>query len=461
MGQVAKFCLILLIVFSVNRVVAQLQVIDQPDSITVVAGDHYERAKLYQLLWGKNRRAEWTIPVRVPVVFLDTLYGGLAPYKQGGGNETSSLRLQSAAGKEYVLRSIDKSRADVIPPLLKNSLVGHIIQDGVSMSYPYAAFAITFMLQHAGIFHTTPRLVYVPAQPALDTFNSIFANDLYLLEERPDGDWSDAAHLGNFNKFYSTLDVIDALRENNHHKADQKAFIKARLFDILISDWDRHHDNWRWGLDDSQKKFIPIPRDRDQAFYTRNGILNNLFISVSGLRFMQNFDYSIKNVNALTSQDRKLDKTFTNEMAHEDWINAANNLQQLLTDTVIEQSIMQLPPEVFAISGKEIIEKIIARRNNLHNYATEYYKVLAGEVEVTASKQKEHFEIKELKNGKTLVQIFRIDNQGKKEAIAFYERIFSDTETKVITIDGFGGDDVFDIPPDLSNLKVIRRDEKR
>ena len=33
---------------------------------------------------------------------------------------------------------------------------------------------------------------------------------------------------------------------------------------------------------------------------------------------MQNFDYSVKSVEALTSQDRKLDKIFTSEMTLDD-----------------------------------------------------------------------------------------------------------------------------------------------
>jgi hypothetical protein len=27
---------------------------------------------------------------------------------------------------------------------------------------------------------------------------------------------------------------------------DEDEYIKARLFDMLIGDWDRHYDQWRW-----------------------------------------------------------------------------------------------------------------------------------------------------------------------------------------------------------------------
>lgn len=369
-----------LLLFASPGLKAQYQAASQPDSIIVQAGEEYRKSRIYQLFWGSNWRDEWTAQVKVPVVCLDTLYGGLTPYKKGGGNETSSLRLRTSSGKEYVIRSINKSRKDVTPRLLRNTLVAHIIQDNVSMSYPYAALALPVMLKHAGIYHTNPSLVYITNQPALDSFNTNFANDLYIVEERPDEDWSDADHLGNFKKYYSTLDVLEELKSNKSYKADQKAYIKARLFDILVADWDKHHDNWRWGKDESRRMFVPIPRDRDQALFTRNGLLNNIYISVSGLKFMQPFGYKIKSVPALTSQDRKMDRIFAKEMKLDDWLETAAYLQQQLTDTVIIQSIKQLPPEVFAISGNTTIEKIKARRDDLHLYAKAFYMALAKEL---------------------------------------------------------------------------------
>jgi hypothetical protein len=37
---------------------------------------------------------------------------------------------------------------------------------------------------------------------------------------------------------------------------------------MLIGDWDRHDDQWRWAAFDEGKQtvFKAIPRDRDQAF---------------------------------------------------------------------------------------------------------------------------------------------------------------------------------------------------
>jgi len=348
-----------------------------PDSVIIAAGPQYKRSILHQLLWGSNRRLEWVTPIRVPVVLLDTLRGGLTPYKRGGGNESKTLRLISATGKEYVLRSIDKSREEVIPPLVKHTFIASIIRDGVSMSHPYGAFAVPYMLQQAGIPHPIPMLMYIPEQAKLDTFNAVFANDLYLFEEALSGEWSDAAHLGNFKQIISTEDLQKKLEKNQGYKADEQAYIKARLFDILIADWDRNHDNWKWGVDTLRRVYIPIPRDRDQAFFTRDGILNKIMMKAARVNFMQNFTHDAKKIDLLTRQDRQLDLYFTSDLMLDDYLLAANQLQQTLTDVVIRESVKQLPPEIFAVSGTELIEKLISRRNSLPVYAAQFYKILA------------------------------------------------------------------------------------
>jgi len=245
MPYLKRFCLFLSFIILTNKGLTQKPA-DTSAFKIIISGPAYKKSKFHQCLWGSNRRKEWTTPIRVPVLWLDSVNGGLTPYKTGGGNETKSLRLKTKDGKEYSLRSIDKSRDDVILPVFKHTFVEDIINDGISMSHPHGAFGLPIMEEAAGIYHTNPKIFYLPQQTALDTFNKKFGDDLYLFEQRPDGNWSDANNLGNSEKFNSTYEVIDKLTEDNSNKADQRAFVKARLFDMLIADWDRHEDNWQW-----------------------------------------------------------------------------------------------------------------------------------------------------------------------------------------------------------------------
>jgi hypothetical protein len=423
---------------------------------TVTASTAYERSNFHQWLWGRNRRAEWATPIQVPVLWLDTACGGLTPYQQGGGNETRSLRLKSANGKEYSLRSINKSRTDVIPKGMENTFVEDIVRDGVSMAHPYGVTALPVMMDAAGIYHPNGIIVYVPEQAALDSFNDKFKNDLYLLEQRPDGDWSEAANLGNFKKFESTADVIEKMLKSNKNIADQRAFVKARLFDMLVSDWDRHEDNWRWGESESGDKttYTPVARDRDQVFYARDGILLNFMIKAAKLTYMQDFDHTIKDVPALNWEMRHIDRFFTNALALDDWLLAAKDLQRSLTDTVIAQSLRQLPAPVFEVSGKELIEKLKSRRDKLHEYAADYYRFLATEVVIPGSNEREYFDVKRLDAGKTEVAVFRISEKGETEAEPYYRRTFIPGETKEIRIFGKDGHDEYNVKEGSKKIKV-------
>lgn len=438
---------LLILSFVFLSTITEAQVLDTTKYRVVAANPSLQqRSGSWQKAWGTNRRAEWAKEVTVPVLWLDQI--GLVPYQSsGGGNETRSLRLRSKDGKEYALRSINKSREEVIEERFKGSFVEDIINDQLSSSHPYGTYALSIMQHKAGIFHPVPALYYVPKQAALDSFNTVFGDELYSLEERPDGDWSKADHLGNFKKYISTEKLIEELQEDNDNEADQYAFIKARLFDMLIADWDRHEDNFRWGkkTKDDKDIYVPIARDRDQAFYTHNGWLIDRALPIGGFSFMQNFDHQYGNIKSFNYQERYYDRFFSNEMELDDWVNAAKELQQALADTVIAASVQQLPAEIYAISGQELIDKLRLRREQLVTVATTYYLFIAKEVDIVGTKKREHFDISRNTSGETTVAVHKISKKGKKEELPYYQRTFKPGETDKIRIHGIDDEDIYNI----------------
>lgn len=421
----------------------------------VVAGPEYERSPSYQKLWGRNHRVEWTTPIRVPVLKLDTAFGGLIPYEAGGGNESRSLKLRTKDGKEYALRSINKSRTEVIPDNLKGTFMEDIVIDGISMSHPYGAFAISYMMERAGIYHTWPKVVYLPEQKALDTFNNKYGNSLYLLEQKSEGDWREADNLGNFRTFNNTEEVLIKLQLNNTYSVDQRAYIKARLFDMLIGDWDRHDGNWSWGeaAVAGGTQFKPVPKDRDQSFFYHDGFLIDRLLGAAGLFYMQHYDSVVKNISLISHAARNMDRLFTNALTLDDWVREAEALQKALTDTVIVRSVAQLPAEVYAVKGKEMIDKIKARRNQLPAFAKQHYLFIAKEVEVTGSRQREYFEVTS-EGGETMVAVFRINNQGVKAKTPYYQRRFKPDETKEIRLFGIKGEDVYVVNNEVDDITI-------
>jgi len=88
-----------------------------PGSVTVTAGPQYGAGWLHRVMLGRHYRDLWTTPVRVEVLDLARVAGGLTPTKRGGGRQTKSIRFQSADGRTYVFRSSSRIRsAPAIPP---------------------------------------------------------------------------------------------------------------------------------------------------------------------------------------------------------------------------------------------------------------------------------------------------------------------------------------------------------
>jgi hypothetical protein len=409
----------------------------------VIAGPH-GRSHLHETFFGKHYRREWVTPVTVPVFMLDTLERhGLKPYQRGGGRQSMSLRLHDLNGREYVLRSVDKSFARALDPIYQGTFIARTADDQVSISHPYATFTIPQMAEAARIYHANPRLGYVPAQDALDSFRDKYGDYLYMLEQRPDGNWETANNFGNATKIISTENMREKLLENHASHVDQLLFVRSRLFDMFIGDWSRHDDQWRWGVFKSGGETIykPIPRDRDQAYSKFDGILPRLVIAGAHLRYLQSFDYTIKNVKDYGFTSRHLDRRCANEVTLQQWTEIANDLQQTLTDKVIEDAVRQMPPEVFPISGPTIIEMLKSRRDHLVEYAKEYYLFLARHVDVVGSKEREYFDVRRINDNETSVRVFGMDANGAVESEPSCSRVFKTNETKDIRLYGIAGND--------------------
>ena len=419
----------------------------QPDTtkyIITQASKNYDRKASYKNKWGEHYRKEWSTPVKFKVAMLDTLAGGLKPYEAGGGRQSKSLRLKDKNGREYVLRSIDKSFGKALPEIYQGTFLEDIFNDQVTIGHPYAALTIPILAEAAGIYHTNPEIIFIPSQPALDSFNKDFGNQLYLFEQRPDENWETAPNFGNSKNIVGTEKLFEELSEDNDHGVDQLAYIKARLFDFLIGDWGRHEDQWRWAsfTNGDEKIYKPVPRDRDQAYTRFDGKWLTFAISTADLHHLQSFDDDIKDINAFNFTARNLDRRLANQPSLEQWINIAKDMQRALTDNIIQKAIKQLPPEVYDISGPMLIQNLKSRRDRLHAYATTYYKFLAKDVDIPGTEKKELFQVSRA-NNETIVKVYKVKVEGDSTDKLVYERKFNNAETEEIRLYGMGDDDIF------------------
>lgn len=424
----------------------------------LIAGKQYKKGSLHNRLWGSHYRDEWATPVKVPVLHIDSVYGGLKPILQGGGRQTKTLRLQDAKGKQYVLRSINKTYTKALPEMFRGTFVESVANDQVSIAHPYSALTVPALAQAAKVFHTNPRIIYLADDASLGQYRKDFANQLYLFEERPAGFQGDAANFGNSEDVDGTDKMLKKIFEENDNRVDQEAFIRARLFDMFLSDWGRHEDQWRWATfkENGIKVYRPIPRDRDQAYTKFDGLFVSFGTKAAQLVYLQSVDYTIKDVKGFNFQARHLDRQLANEPSLETWIRIAKDLQQSLTDSIIERAIKYLPPEVYSYSGKEITDKLKSRRNHLVDFANEYYHILAKEVDIAGTQQREVFEITGLSGNEVKVEIYDVNNEGIKKSKPFYSRTFFANETREIRIYGLNGKDRYNVTGNTGDKIKIR-----
>ena len=426
------------------------------DTVRLPANGAYDKAShRKRVMLGEHYRKEWACPVDFPVLNMDAEAGGLTIEKLGGGFQTKTLRLKGADGKEYVLRSVNKDPTKALPPEFAGTFANSFLQDQISSSNPFAALVVAQLAESAGIFHTNPRLVYVPVSPRLGEFEKEFANTICLFEERPAGDRANP-NFGYPANIVNSEKLFQKLSSDPDHRVDQHAFLKARLFDMWIGDWDRHEDQWLWAAftNDGLTLYKPIPRDRDQAFTKMDGVIPTITTRKWAIRQTQHFDYKIRDINGLNMAGYYLDKRFTNQLTLDEWLETAANLQKSLTDDAIESAFKAMPNAIFTISGPSIISKLKKRRDDLKEYATRYYKFLAEEVYITGTEAKEIFDIRRLNNDSTLVTVYKPKKNGKQEI--FFERVFLKKETHELRLYGFGGNDEFRLNGDVKKGMLVR-----
>ena len=341
------------------------------DSVLVAASDLYQADKVKKLMQGEQYRKAWSTPVKVPVMYLDTLFGGVTIEKEGGGKQTHSLKLKTKNDIELTLRSVNKDPEALIPEFAKTLGLENIVVDGISAQHPYAAILVAKLAEHAKVHHTNPKLVFVPKQNALKHYNDKYGNRLFLLEYETESKT-------NWTKENNVVEILDTedlqelkLEQKEQLTVDKKALIRVRLFDLLIGDWDRHTKQWGWIVKQENEalKAIPIAGDRDNAFFSVDGVLPTILSDKNVVPELRPFTSEIDFMPGLVYP---FDQYFLIKTSEELFVEQAKQLQQLLTDEVLEQSLSVWPKQIAEIDGEEIISKIKSRRNHLIEYAKQF-----------------------------------------------------------------------------------------
>lgn len=414
-----------------------------------------KKGKVYRWLWGEHYRKYYGIPIEAPTADLASLNGGFTPFREGGGNQSNSLRLKAADGQEFVMRGVKKSAVRFLNNMafkkstfgneLNNTFPEKFLLDFYTTNHPFTPFSVGNMADKLNIFHSNPKLYYIPKQYALGEYNENYGDEMYMIEERFSSDPKTLASLDNAKDIVSTDDVLKNFTKNYKYSVDRESYIRARIFDMLIGDWDRHSDQWKWAEYQEGDKVIykPIPKDRDQAFSKYDGAAFKLIMNVPAIRHMKTFKEEIKNVKWINMEPYPLDLIFLKGATQEEWNTQAKYIQEHLTDADIDEAFTNLPQEVKDETIADIQRKLKIRKTKLQDYAAQYYDVLQEKVSLAGTVNPDQFVI--TKNGHSVnVKQYKLDKNKENPELVF-EKTYDDSKTKELWIYGLEDDDIYDV----------------
>ncbi|MCP5063661.1 MAG: BamA/TamA family outer membrane protein [Ignavibacteriae bacterium] len=421
--------------------------------LLITPGSEYEAGALHSFIFGKHWRDVWTVPVKVEVLSLEKFAGGLTPIKRGGGFQTKSLRLKGNDGHIWKFRSMEKDPSKVLPKNLRETFIADVFQDQISSAHPMAALVVAPILEAVEILQSKPYLVYMPNDERLGEFQNEFGGLLGMMEIHPDVDEKEKIRFKDAEDVKGTLKLFNRLLDKRSEKIDANEYLKARLVDIFLGDWDRHTDQWKWALynEDEEKLWKPIPRDRDQAFAKWDGFgptLAEYFVP----QFVH-FDNTFPNVKNISWSGRFIDRRHLTEISKSKWDSITTFVQDKLTDKIIEQAVSHLPSENYSFAADELITKMKSRRNSLNEISNDYYGLINDVVDIHCSNKDDLVEITRLSNQQTEVTIVK---RKKKNDIALYHKIFDNKITNEIRIYLNDGDDKAIVKGEVETSPLLR-----
>lgn len=406
------------------------------DSIRLRIHPSYnEKGKFHRWLFGENYRREWSAEVTLPVIKLSAFRGGLTPSKLGGGMQSKSLRLTDKDGKEWVVRSVEKNPEAVIPEALRQTFARDWVDDATSAQHPFGALIVPPIANALNIPHSIPVIGVIAADSILGEYNSAFANMVALVEERePLGD-SD-----NSEKMKKNL------AGDNDNKLDGKLMLRARLLDMLIGDWDRHEDQWRWfdKAKGKSKLYVPVPRDRDQVFHLTQGVIPKIVSREYILPTLRSFDKSIRHPEWVSYKTNFVNAYPSFQFTKDEWMAETKRFQEIVTDSVLEEALKRMPAEIYNIRHDELLSTLKSRRERLPVAMSNYYDFIQKVADIQLTDKNELIEVTG-KDGKNInLKVSKISKTGKIEEVLM-DKTYDASLTKEIRIyTRLGNDSIVD-----------------
>ena len=406
---------------------------------TVVAGQQYGRPLGGRVLFGQDYRDLWTVPIEVEVLDLRATAGGLRPVMAIGGNESRGLALAGGDGKSYTFRPVKKDLRGIVPDPFRDSVVAEIVEDQVAATVPLVEVIKPVLARAVGVLvPEAVRIVVLPDDPALGAFQREFAHALGVLLEYPQPASANHPGFHDASQILGHKEFWERRRASATVRADTRAFLRARLLDVFLNDWDRHDGQWRWARLPGHELLQPIPEDADMALSGYDGIALDVarFFGAPYVTFGPRYSP----LPALTKNGWAVDRFLLTDLEPSDWASIAADVEARLSDPVIDEAVARLPSAYRRLDGKRLASALKQRRTALGAHARRFYRYLAREVDVHGSDEPDAFRAEWMDDGTLSIAVSRTP-PGVATVAPYYRRRFDPRDTREVRLYLHGGDD--------------------
>ena len=428
--------------------------------VLVAASERYEATRVHRFAFGGGYRDLWEAEIELPVLNLETEGGGLVPTGRFGGLQTAVLGLEGRDGRSYSFRGTDKDPSAVLPQVLHDTVVQTIVQDQMAAQHPAGPIAAEVISEAAGLLTIRKRLVVMPDDPRLGEYREEFAGMVGIFFEFPQPASGKRRGFHGATEIIGPKELYERLERSQDDQVAVEAFLRARLVDILIGDFDRHRKQWRWARLPGDSRWQPIPEDRDMAFVRYDGVgprLASIYIPI-----LQNYGPEYPSMLGLTLHGWEQDRWLLPKLSWAEWESVALDLQARITDDKIDEAIQALPARYAGLDGERLRADLRGRRDRLVEGARAFYGHLAREVDIQASDDAEQVTVVRDPDGSVLVEV-RERNSENMDAAPLYSRRFEPAESRDLRIYLHGGDDRVTVTgePGRIRLRVIAGDGRK
>jgi hypothetical protein len=313
----------------------------------------------------------------------------------------------------------------------------------MSAQHPFSPLVVAELAEAVDVPHAHPVIGVVRSDTMLGEFSSRFSGRVCLLEEREP--------MGNSD---NSLKMFAELKEDNDNGIDGAAFLRARLLDLLIGDWDRHPDQWRW-VDTRKGKtklYVGIPRDRDQAFYLNQGVFPTLARQPWIQPSLQGFKGTIHHVKFNMREGAFMHSWPDMFIPYDQWMRITNEFVADLPDSVIRRALTKLPAAAWHLGHEELFKQIRQRRDNIPAAMSEYYRFIYKIAELKLSDKHELVSLTDGSGGSLNMRVEKMSKSNDHKELLNFS--FTPDITKELRIYTGKGNDSVIVDNQSSPIKV-------